>query len=148
MIPVETLRALPCFAGVGIESLKAVAAITHERDYKPGEPLVREGDPAQCLFIVRHGEVDILYALQGGETRVVDTVVAGDLLGWSAVMEPYQITATCVARDEVHVLCVDAAGIRKLCEEDHSLGFRLMTKVALEIKSRLQGASIQLAAGG
>jgi CRP/FNR family cyclic AMP-dependent transcriptional regulator len=147
MVPIELLRSFPYFAGVSSESLKAVAAVADERDFRSGEILFREGDPAHYLHIVRQGQVDIIYRLQGGAERVVDTVVGGELLGWSAVVEPYLSTATGVAREAGQVVRLPAARIRALCDQDPSLGYRLLMHVTRVLSDRLQGARVQLAAG-
>lgn len=146
MVSIEVLRSLPCFAGVSGESLKAVAAIAEEHDFKAGQTLWKEGDDVRWLYIVRQGEIDIIYDLQGGKQCVVDTVVGGEMTGWSAVVEPYRHTATCVARQPGRALCIQAADIRKLCDKDPQLGYHLLMQVARTLSNRLQGARLQLAA--
>ena len=148
MVPLETLRSLACFAGIPAESLKAVAAIAEERDFKSGEVLWHEGEPIRWLCIVRQGEIDVVYHLQDGKQRVVDTVVGGEITGWSAVVEPYRHSATCIARAAGRFVCIDAAGIRALCEKDFVLGYRLLKQVTLTLSSRLKAARVQLAASG
>ncbi len=148
MVPVETLRSLACLAGLPAESLKAVAAITEEREFKTGEVLWREDDPVRWMCIVRQGEVDVAYNLQSGKQRVVDTVVGGEITGWSALVEPYRHSATCIARAGGRILCIDAAGIRGLCDKDALLGHRLLIQIARTLSSRLRGALVQLAAAG
>jgi CRP-like cAMP-binding protein len=148
MVSIEVLRSFPYFAGVSAESLKAVAAITEERAFPAGQPLFKEGEPAQALYILRAGEVDIVYQHHVDEGRVVDTVVAGDLIGWSSLVEPYRCTATAVPRAAGRAVRIDAAGIRKLCEHDHTLGYHLLKELAGTLSRRLQGALVQLAADG
>lgn len=148
MVSIEVLRAFPYFAGVSAETLKAVAAITEERTLALGEPLFREGEPARALFILRNGQVDIVYQHHIGEGRVVDTVVAGDLIGWSSLVEPHRCTATAVPREAGRAVRIDGPGIRSLCEQDHTLGYHLLKELAGTLSRRLQGALVQLAAGG
>ena len=148
MVSIEVLRSFPYFAGVSAESLKAVAAITEERAFSAGQPLFKEDDPARALYILREGQVDIVYQRHVGEGHVVDTVVAGDLIGWSSLVEPYRCTATAVPREAGRVVQIDAAGIRNLCEHDHTLGYHLLKELAGTLSRRLQGALVQLAAGG
>lgn len=148
MVPVESLRSLSCFAGISAESLKSVAGIAEEREFKAGETLWQEGDTVRSLYVVRQGEVDVIYHLPSGRRCVVDTVVAGEITGWSALVAPYRHTATCVARAAGRAICIDAAGIRGLCEKDAVLGYRLLSQVAQTLSSRLQGARLQLAAAG
>lgn len=148
MVPVETLRSLACLAGVPAESLKAIAAIAEERDFKAGEVLWHEGDPVHWMCVVRQGEIDVIYQLQSGRQCVVDTVVGGEITGWSAFVEPYRHTATCIARAAGRALRLDAAAMRGLCEKDHLLGYRLLMQVARTLSGRLESARLQLAATG
>ncbi len=147
MVSIEVLRSVPYFAGVSAESLKAVAAIAEERAFPAGEPLFKEGDPARALYILRAGEVDIVYQHHIDQGRVVDTVVAGDLIGWSSLVEPHRCTATAVPRTPGRAVRIDAAGIRDLCQRDHTLGYHLLKELAGTLSRRLQGALVQLAAG-
>jgi CRP/FNR family transcriptional regulator, cyclic AMP receptor protein len=146
MVSIEMLRSCSYFAGVSNESLRAVAAFTEERHFIAGEVLFKEGDLSRGLYILRQGQVDIVYRLHGGEERVVDTVVAGDLIGWSSLVEPYRSTAIAVAREAGGAIWIAAAGIRDLCEKDHTLGYHLLKQLAGVLSRRLQGALVQLAA--
>lgn len=148
MVPVETLRSLACLAGVPADSLKALAAIAEERDFKAGEVLWHEGDPVRWMCVVRQGEIDVIYQLQGGRQCVVDTVVGGEITGWSAFVEPHRHTATCVARASGRALYLEAAPMRALCEKDSLLGYRLLKQVARTLSSRLESARLQLVATG
>ena len=58
----------------------------------PGRhPLFAEGEPVKHLGIIVRGEVNIQYLLGNGEMRTVDTLVGGDLLGFSAPDRAVQI---------------------------------------------------------
>jgi CRP-like cAMP-binding protein len=121
--------------------------MAEERDFRAGDILFKEGDLSRGLYILRQGQVDIVYRLHGGEERVVDTVVAGDLIGWSSLVEPHRSTATAMAREAGSAVWVAAAGIRDLCEKDTALGYHLMKQLTNILSRRLQGALVQLAAG-
>jgi len=77
MISPELLRRFPHFAGVKDESLKAVAMISEEKSFRSGSTLFVENQPADHLYILTDGEVDIRYSAGGGEYRTVDTLVGG-----------------------------------------------------------------------
>jgi CRP/FNR family cyclic AMP-dependent transcriptional regulator len=148
MVSIEVLRSFPHVAGVSSDSLKAVAAITEELAFKAGEPLFKEGDSARALYILREGQVDIVYQLQGDEGHVVDTVVGGDLIGWSSLVEPYRCTATAVPRQDGRTVRIEATGIRDLCARDQSLGYHVLKELCATLSRRLQGALVQLAVSG
>ena len=148
MISPEVLRAYPYFAGAGEESLRELAMATEELSFQEGQVLFREGQTAERLYILIRGEVDIQYELNTGEHRTVDTVVAGDVLIWSALVRPYRTTGLGIARRTSEVIAVDARKLRELCEGDRELGFSLMTEIARATSHRLEGARVQLATRG
>jgi CRP/FNR family transcriptional regulator, cyclic AMP receptor protein len=146
MISPELLRRYPYFAAVTSESLKQLAMIAEEKCVKAGTVLFREGDEAAHLSIIVSGEVNIQYLLGSGELRTVDTLVAGDLLGWSAIIEPYKYTAICTTTKDTDLVRLEAAKVRELCEQDTLLGYRLASQTAKLLAHRLEGARVQLAA--
>jgi CRP-like cAMP-binding protein len=145
MISPEVLRRYPYFATVSEESLKAVAMIADERKVPTGTQLFSEGDPADAMNIIVRGEVSIQYVLGSGERRTVDTLVDGDILGWSALVEPYRYTAVGTASKDTQLVCIRSKDLRALCNRDPFLGYRLMTQIAKLLAHRLEAARIQLA---
>jgi CRP/FNR family transcriptional regulator, cyclic AMP receptor protein len=146
MISPELLRRYPYFAGINDESLKAVAMISEERGAAAGAVLFREDQPADHLFILADGEVDIRYHVGGGVYKSVDTLVGGELMVWTAVVPPHKTHSTAVVRKDVRLLAIQAPQLRALCEQDSLLGFRLMSGIAEAVSHRLHGAQVQLAA--
>jgi CRP-like cAMP-binding protein len=146
MISPEVLRRYPYFATVNDESLKAVAQIADEEAVPAGTQMFSEGDPADTLNIILQGEVEIQYVLGSGERRTVDTLVDGDILGWSAMIEPYKYTAVCTTKKDTKLVAIQAQKLRDLCEQDPLLGYRLTNQIAKLLAHRLEGARVQLAA--
>lgn len=145
MISPELLRRYPYFADISEESLRQVAMISEERTAREGTVIFQEGDVAEGLFIITEGEVDIQYTLGNGEQRTVDTVVAGELSMWSALVAPYKSTATGTARKDTKLIVIRAEQLRELCEQDHTLGHRLLISLTKLLAARLEGARVQLA---
>jgi len=148
MISPEVLRRYPYFGGISEEVLKQLAMMAEEKCIAAGTVVFREGDPADHLCIITKGEVNIQYLLGSGELRTVDTLIDGDLLIWSALVEPYRTTAMGTTTKETNLVRVDGRKLRALCEADPLLGYRLMTQVAKLLAHRLEGARVQLAAVG
>jgi CRP/FNR family transcriptional regulator, cyclic AMP receptor protein len=146
MISPELLRRYPYFAGVTAESLKDVAMLADEASVPAGSRLFSTGDPAQYLCIIVKGEVNIQYVLGSGELRTVDTLVDGDLLVWSALIEPFKATAEGTASKPTQLIRIKAHELRCLCDRDPLLGYRLTIEVAKLLAHRLEGARVQLAA--
>lgn len=146
MISPEVLRRYPYFASISEESLKAIAMMAEEKAIAAGTQLFSEGDPADALSIITKGEVNIEYILGNGERRTVDSLGEGDLLMWSALVEPHKATAVGTASKGTRIVSIEAKKLRALCEKDPLLGYRLMSQVAKLLAHRLEGARVQLAA--
>ena len=146
MISPEALRRYHYFASISEESLKSLAMIAEENDVPAGTLMFREGDPASTLHVITQGEVEIRYLLGNGEERTVDTLVGGELLCWSALIEPYKATAIGTATNDTHLISLNAEKVRQICDRDPMVGYQLTKQVAKLLAQRLESARIQLAA--
>ncbi len=146
MISPEMLRRYPYFAGTGDESLKQIAMIAEERSVAADTVMFHENDPADEFYIIIEGEVNIQYRLGSGELRTVDTLTPGDLLVWSALVEPHRTTALGTTTKDCRLIAIDAAKLREICTAAPLVGYRLVTQVARLLAHRLEGARVQLAA--
>jgi len=147
MISPEVLRRYPYFAGIDEASLRQLAMIAEEKSSIPaGVQLFAEGEPVKHLGIIFRGEVNIQYLLGNGDMRTVDTLVAGDLLGFSALIEPFKYTGFGTTTQETDLVLIDALKLRDLAKRDPQLGYQLILEVAKLLAHRLEGARVQLAA--
>jgi len=146
MVSPEILRRYPYFTGVTEQMLKEVAMISEEKSMPAGTVLFREGEEAAHLYIVTEGEVDVQYVLGVGSHHTVDTLVAGELMVWSSLVEPHITHSMGVARTPVRLVAIDAPKFRALLDSDPVLGYRVMKGVATTVSHRLDGARLQIAA--
>jgi len=146
MISPERLRRFAHCAGASDELLKQVAMLAAERPFDLGETLFEEGAPARRLMMLESGSVDIVHMLGSGKPVVVDTLVGGDLMAWSALLEPHVLTATGIGRTAGRVVEIDGEGLRRLCKENPEYGLTMMTEVAKTLRARLEATRVQLAA--
>jgi CRP/FNR family cyclic AMP-dependent transcriptional regulator len=146
MISPEILRRYPYFAGIREESLKQLAMIAEEKRIPAATRIFNESDPADKLSVIVRGEVHVQYLMGNGELRTVDTLVDGDILGWSAMIAPYKMTAHCTTTKDTDLVRLDARKLRDLCDQDPRLGYQLTMEIARLLAHRLEGARVQLAA--
>lgn len=87
------LRAVPLFADLDARSIQAIALLAREREARPGEVLMREGEPGDEFVVIVEGTVHVE---QAGEP--VRSLLAGGFLGEVALVEhaPRTATAKCV----------------------------------------------------
>ena len=158
MISPEILRRFPHFAGIADECLGEVARLSEERDFKEGDVLFKEsgafvatariyekGEEATHLMLLTKGQVDITLTLGSGETAIVGSLAAGDLMALSALIPPYHLTASGIAKSDGAYIQIKAPELRKLCDENPGLGYKLMQGVTAGLMSRLQDTRVELA---
>lgn len=146
MISPEVLRRYPNFAGLSGNRLSKIATISRIRNFVEGEELFREGNTATHLMFLVSGEIHVVYHLGDGRQVAVDTLVAGDPLAWSALLEPHRLTASGIARKAGSLIEIEADGLRRMCKENTDFGYVMMKEVAKTLRSRLSAMRVQAAA--
>ena len=144
MVSPELLRRFTFFGGFSDDELKQLAMASREQPIAAGEVLFAEGDRADKLYFLTEGEVEILNRGAGsGESVALSSLPAGELLGWSAVIEPYIYTATARVTRPGRVIVFAGDQLEKLMVDDHFSSL-LMKKIAQVIGQRLKDTRIQL----
>jgi CRP-like cAMP-binding protein len=104
----------------------------------------KTGDPANQFFAIRHGRVSIeLHSPERGPL-IVQTVEAGDIVGWSWLFPPYHWAFDLRAIDEVRAISFDAECLRAKCESDPVMGYEFMKRFAHVFMQRLEATRLQL----
>ena len=141
----ETLKRCAHLSNLTPEALTKLAAIADMQIVTRGETVFPDMDPAESLYLLVKGEVNICCELGNGEMRVVDIVGEGELFAWSALVEPYRYTSNAIAARDCELIAFNSAELRKLCLEDVELGFQVLNKVVQLLSRRLESVRVQLA---
>jgi CRP-like cAMP-binding protein len=140
----ELIGESPTFAGLRPADLELIAGCGTNARFAAGEMLLREGDPANRFYLLRHGRVMLEIATPAGEPLVIETLGDGDVLGWSWLFAPYRWQFDARAIEPVAAIGFDAACLRGKCDADHELGYELMRRFAAGMLGRLQATRLQL----
>jgi CRP-like cAMP-binding protein len=115
-----------------------------ERQLQPGQIIFREGEPANCFYLIESGE--IVVELKSGNRAVhIDTLGAGDVLGWSWLFPPFAWHFQARVVQPTHAICCDGAHLLVVSQEDHEFGYELMTRISRVVIQRLQSTRQRLA---
>ena len=139
MISPEVLRRFPIFAGLSAEAFKDIAQMCGEKNFEDGMYLFEEGDEADFIYLVLAGKVDLLMNvdLYGKERTDIETIVEGELLGWSTIVEPHVYRMSGIALGDVKAVAIDAANFREYLYEKPTTGLIVMMRMASVIGERL-----------
>jgi len=140
----QLLAEAPAFDGMSEDHLALIAGCAQNKTFTDDEYLMREGDPADTFFIIRHGRVamEIFVPQRGGVT--IETIDDGDLLGWSWLVPPFRQHLDARALGNVHTVAFDAACLRGKSDTDPVLGYELMRRFIPVIVERLQATRVRL----
>jgi CRP/FNR family cyclic AMP-dependent transcriptional regulator len=108
----------------------------------PGALLFREAELAHAFYLITSGHVAIGMHLGGRGDVPIQTVGAGEVVGWSWLLPPFRWQFDARAEDAVAGLSFDAVWLRGLCEQDHDLGFHLVKHLLEVVAGRVASARL------
>jgi CRP/FNR family transcriptional regulator len=119
------LRSCKLFSDLNDRELAAVQQIASRKEFRKGEILFHEDDPARGFCMVVSGSVKIYRVGPDGRERVFHVIEAGDSFAEAAMfMEAYPATAEALA--PTVVICVEKNGFKQLLARDPKLSFKIM----------------------
>jgi CRP-like cAMP-binding protein len=113
--------------------------------YEPGQFICREGDRADHFHLIHHGRVALEMSQEENQVAV-QSLEAGDVLGWSWLVPPYRWRFNARAVEATNTLALDAKRLRNHCEENHELGYQLLIRLVQVMTQRLETTRHQLQA--
>jgi CRP-like cAMP-binding protein len=140
----EILAQVPFFEGMPEDELALIAGCGRNVHFDAGETIFRQGDPADTFFVVRHGTVAVGNFVPPRGELVIETLEAGDLLGWSWLFPPYRSHFDARALTAVRATQFDGACLRDKCAADPAFGYDLVSRFAQVLIERLQWTRLRL----
>jgi len=123
--------------------VERLAALARDERFDRGHVIFREGDECHEFYLIVNGLVALEIAAPGHTFRV-QTLFAGDELGWSALLMGSGKHFQARALERVEALSFDGAEVLAACREDPAFGFALMQRLLGVVAERLQATRLQL----
>ncbi|CAN5272272.1 cyclic nucleotide-binding domain-containing protein [soil metagenome] len=106
--------------------------------------LFRESQAADACYLLQTGRLALeIHAPRRGAV-VVQTIAAGDIVGWSWLIPPYLWQFDARTVEPVQALALDGARLRQKLEQDHELGFQFLQRLIGVVCGRLAATRLQL----
>jgi CRP/FNR family transcriptional regulator, cyclic AMP receptor protein len=138
------LRDTPLFSDLPESTLELVAGCGINVRVGEGEMLFREGDQADTFYLLREGRIALEMHVPARGAMAIETLEAGDVVGWSWLFPPHTWHFDARVLDPVAAVAFDAACLRGKCDADPALGYQLMRRFAQVMMERLQWTRIRL----
>lgn len=123
------------------QKLADAAMFKHfERD----EVVFTEGEPANRFYLISRGKIAIESKTQAGATALLQSVGAGEVVGWSWLFPPYYWHFSARAVEPTSAIFFYGTRLREQCDKDPAFGYELMKRIAAIVIQRLQITRTQL----
>jgi CRP/FNR family transcriptional regulator, cyclic AMP receptor protein len=133
----ENLPDHPLFVGLSVTFRQILAESAMKADFAAGEKVVEAGEPANGFFMIIQGSIDLETAESRRPTRV-QTITAGDILGWSWLFPPYYWHFNAVAREPVRTIFFFGSKLHRQCDLNHDFGYALIKGMSQFLIGHLQ----------
>lgn len=130
----------PFLVGMNRRHLALLTDCAMAVQFKKRQVIFREGGIANRFYLIETGKVILESGGAEGNPVVIDTIGAGDLLGWSWMFQPYTWHFTARAAELTTAIFFYGTILREYCEADHSLGYELLKRMSLVMERRMQAA--------
>ena len=143
------------FDGLTESEIQKFISLMKFKTVKDKEVIMKEGDDGDTIVLLLSGEVSITQALTLKNKKAVSDNREKVLIKLNASSHPFfgeislfnevdKRTATITATSECDVAILDDDDIINLCNEDNSLGYKIMKNLAEKLSSSLEKTNNQV----
>lgn len=131
------------FHGLKSKDITKLATCGRSQTIAADQTLAAEGAPAEQFYALLNGRVAIETHVPGKPPITLQTVEAGDVIGWSWVdAQDWVFDVRTLTACEV--VAFDASAVVEVMHGDSALGFELMRRLNRVVSERLRATRIQL----
>jgi CRP-like cAMP-binding protein len=131
------------FDGLDDEAAARLAGAATLVEVAPGARLASEGDPADGVYVVAEGSIQLAIHQRQADLTVA-TLSTGELLGWSWAVEPHRWTFDVSSAGGASLVRVPMASLEGLVDEHPRAGVALYRAVVGVLSRRLRDTRVQL----
>ncbi|MDX6664270.1 MAG: hypothetical protein QOG68_476 [Solirubrobacteraceae bacterium] len=127
----DLLRGVPVLAGLSAEQRDRLAAEGRERQVPAGDWLLREGEPADTMYVIRSGRLDVV--AEGPPEALIRTLRRGDVVGELALLHAGRRTASVRARRHCELLELSREQFETLVAQEPSFAVALTRSLGAQL---------------
>lgn len=142
MMIVEAIEESDLFRGVSPEFLHEIGKAGEIKLFKDDSFIFRSNEKARYVYQLIEGTIDIMIT----EKALIHFTInrPGEIIGWSALVEPYMYTATAKCKSETKVVKISREAIEKAILKYPSDGLAILRHLTGIISHRLRHAYLYI----
>jgi CRP/FNR family cyclic AMP-dependent transcriptional regulator len=125
----------PFFAGLAPDALAFLAGCAQQRHFEKDRLLFQHGDRAQHFYLILSGRISREVPAIQGPALIMDSLGAGEVLGWSWLIPPYRWSFQARVEQSADLLEFDGVRVLERCEAEPAFGYAILKRFS-ELMSR------------
>ncbi len=138
------MKPIVVFEALDEEQMDLLRPLFESFSCSAGRVIFKQDTPADYLYFVLSGKVEVSYKPHDGHAITVSHVEHGGVFGWSAVVGSENYTSSTVAIENLEAYRLRGSELRKLCTEHPEAGRDILERLAKGVSSRWNNAYEQV----
>lgn len=132
----DFLREIPLFADLDPRALSAVQLVARPFQVEAGTTLFRQGDPPDGLYLIKHGQIDILGRVPGDEVVQLAALGRSAIVGEMSLLDHYPRSAHAIAAEPTSGYFISSELFQILQSDFRAPAFAVMDCFRREVAKR------------
>ncbi len=137
----ESLRAIPLFAGVSDSDLETLASLLIERRYPKNSNIVEEGLSGDYMYVIREGRVKVTKLSEDGREKIMGFLEAGAFFGEMSLLDRAPRSASVKALDDVRVLALSRKDLIQVLRKNPEVALAIIEELSRRLREADEQAS-------
>lgn len=118
--------------------LSKIANITKQFSIKKGDPLFKEKEDTQGLWLIHAGKVEISRVTADGWRQTLVVLTAGHFFGELSILENRKHVASATALEDTEIFLIPKEEFERMMEEDCGLALHIIKRIAIVMSKNLR----------
>ena len=136
--PIKSSTMLRGFSDLDLSRL---AKFCEMRKMEEGTTVFIENMPGESLFLIKKGTIRISRMFAEGDEKTLIVLGPEDIFGEMAVIDGLPRAATARVAEAAELISLKKKSLEKLCDEDASLGLKLVNNIIRVFSQRVREAN-------
>lgn len=140
----ELIGKHPIYRDLAPDHVDLLASVATLKKFDPDDFLTRAGTEACCQYLILKGTISVEFHAPPQGALAVQTLEAGDTLGFSWFVPPFRSQFDCRVQEPAECVVLDGKKLRVLCEEQPEFGYAITKRLMQALSKRLDATRLQL----
>lgn len=140
----NTLDSIPLFKDLDEDILQRLVPLFEPFHCPPDATIFEQGDPAEHIYLILEGTVEVRYKPYDGPPIVITTLATGSIFGWSAVVGNATYTSGAVCKTCCTAIRMRSQDLHDFCTREPETGYVVLELLAEAVSSRWTNAKEQI----